>query len=123
VTRFLTTEDLLDLVVTRGVGPVRDLGLLESAVARPRASVFGQDAYPDDPTKAAALTHSVVRDHPLVDGNKRLGWLTCVVFLDINGLQPDVSDEEAFELTMDVARGAAEVADIVRRLRPRAIDR
>lgn len=123
MTRFLTTEDLLDLVVTLGVGPVRDLGLLESAVARPRASVFGQDAYPDDPTKAAALTHSVVRDHPLVDGNKRLGWLTCVVFLDINGLQPDVSDGEAFELTMDVARGAAEVADIVRRLRPRAIDR
>gem|GEM_PF-3859362 len=77
MTRHLTVEQALLIARTTVVGPieVRDVGLLESAVHRPRASVLGQDAYSDLFTKAAALMHSLARNHPLVDGNKRLAWL------------------------------------------------
>ncbi|MBV9119453.1 MAG: Fic family protein, partial [Chloroflexi bacterium] len=81
---YLDTEDLLGLVRILGAGPVRDLGLLDSAAARPRSSVFGQDAYADLTLKAAALLQSLCRNHALVDGNKRLAWLATVVFLDLN---------------------------------------
>ena len=73
------------LVEDLGVGPVRDVGLLESAAARPRTSLWGGDAYPTLGSKAAALLDSLVNNHALVDGNKRLGWLATVVFLDLNG--------------------------------------
>ena len=91
-------EDLLRLMRILGAGPVRDLGLLAAAANRPRASAFGEDAYPSLETRAAALLHSVVSSHPLVDGNKRLGWLACVVLLDLNGFETDLDDDEAFEL-------------------------
>jgi len=111
--RFLDLEDLLSLVRALGIGPVRDVGLVASAAARPRTTVFGDDAYPSIPMKAAALLHSLTKNHPLIDGNKRLAWLACVVFLDINGLQPDLSDDEAFTLVMDVATGRLdEISDI-----------
>lgn len=112
----LGLEDLLGLVRDLGVGPVRDVGLLDSAAARPRASAFGEDAYPSHPTKAAALLHSLARNHALVDGNERLAWLATVVFLDINGHAPDVTEDAAFELVMDVASGSADVAQIAERL-------
>lgn len=112
----LDLEDLLHLVRRAGIGPVRDLGLLESAAARPRTSVFGEDAYPTLEGKAAALLHSLVRNHALVDGNKRLGWLACVVFLDLNGLAVDLDDEAAFDLVMDVADDGVEVTAIAERL-------
>lgn len=70
--RFLTVEDLMALVEDLGVGPVRDVGLLESAAARPRSSLWGGDAYPTLGSKAAALLDSLVNNHPLVDGNS--GW-------------------------------------------------
>lgn len=101
----LDVEDLLRLTRILGAGPVRDLGLLDAAANRPRASAFGEDAYPDVRTKAAALLHSVVSSHPLVDGNKRLGWLACVVLLDLNGWRTDLGDDEAFQLVMAVAEG------------------
>jgi death on curing protein len=88
---FLDLDDLLELA-RRLLGdppPVRDVGLLESAVARPRTTVFGEDAYPDLLTKASALLQSVVKNHALVDGNKRLGWLSTAVFLSINGNRCD----------------------------------
>lgn len=111
--RFLDLEDLLSLVRALGIGPVRDVGLVASAAARPRTTVFGDDAYPSIPMKAAALLHSLTKNHPLIDGNKRLAWLACVVFLDINCLQPDLSDDEAFTLVMDVATGRLdEISDI-----------
>jgi death-on-curing protein len=114
---YLTTEDLLLLTRRLGVGPVRDLGLLDSSAGRPRASAFGEDAYPEIDQKAAALMHSVAASHCLVDGNKPLALLATVVFLDINGYDVDRSDDEAFTLTMDVASGAlADVAEIARRL-------
>jgi death on curing protein len=114
--RFLGVEDLLALVRDLHTGPVRDIGLLEAAAARPRASLFGEDAYPTLALKGAALLHSLVRNHALVDGNKRIGWLACLVFLDINGVEIDITDDQAFELVMDVATGDADLAEIVERL-------
>ena len=115
-TEYLDLEDVLSMVRALGIGPVRDLGLLDSAVARPRASAFAQDAYPTVELKAAALLHSLARNHPLVDGNKRLSWLAVVVFLNLNGCEVTLSDEEAFQLVMDVASGEIELDEIVRRL-------
>ena len=115
-TEYLDLEDLLSIVRALGIGPVRDLGLLDSAAARPRASAFAQDAYPTIELKAAALLHSLARNHPLVDGNKRLSWLAVVVFLDLNGCEVTLNDEEAFQLVMDVACDDIELEEIVRRL-------
>jgi death-on-curing protein len=115
-TEYLDLEDLLSMVRALGIGPVRDLGLLDSAAARPRASAFGEDAYPTIELKAAALLHSLARNHPLVDGNKRLSWLAVVVLLDLNGCEVTLSDEEAFQLVMDLACGDIELEEIVRRL-------
>jgi len=102
---FLDLEDLVVLVRRLGAGPVRDVGLLEAACARPRASVFGADAYPTLAGKAAALLHSIVANRALADGNTRLGWLATVVFLDLSGRSVTIDDEAAFRLVMDVAEG------------------
>ncbi|MTV27916.1 type II toxin-antitoxin system death-on-curing family toxin [Nitriliruptoraceae bacterium ZYF776] len=109
---YLDLEDLLELTRRLGAGPVRDVGLLDGAASRPRASAFGEEAYADLPTKAAALLHSVVRSHPLVDGNKRLGWLAAVVFLRINDVRIAAEDDAAFELVMAVASGEIDVPAI-----------
>jgi death-on-curing protein len=109
---FLDLEDLVALVRRLGAGPVRDVGLLEAACARPRASVFGADAYPTLAGKAAALLHSIVANYALVDGNKRLGWFATVVFLDLNGQSVTLDDDAAFRLVMDVAEGRLDVDGI-----------
>lgn len=118
-TRLLTTEDLVAIAtrIGRGDPQVRDLGLLESAAARPGTSVFGDDAYPDIETKAAALLESLVRNHALIDGNKRLGWLALLLFLALNGHRLDVDDDEAYDLVIGVAEGRHDVASIVGVLR------
>jgi death on curing protein len=113
---YLDLEDLLQLTDDLGAGPVRDVGLLESAAARPRTSLFGEDAYPSLMLKAAALLHSLCRNHALVDGNKRLAWLASLVFLDINGVGVVMSQDEAFNLVMEVAEGTLDVPDIAQRL-------
>jgi death-on-curing protein len=113
---FLDLEDILGLVRSLGAGPVRDIGLLDSAVGRPRSSVFGQDAYPAIELKAAALLHSLCCNHALVDGNKRLAWLAAVVFLDVNGHVVEMADDDAFALVMEVAEGTLDVEQIARRL-------
>lgn len=113
---YLTLEDLLGLVRRLGIGPVRDLGLLDAAVARPHSSAFGADAYPTLELKAAALLHSLVRNHALVDGNKRLAWLATVVFLDINGRRVQPDDDAAFDLVIDSAEGKLDVSEIPDRL-------
>jgi death-on-curing protein len=114
---YLSLEDLLDLVNALGVGPVRDVGLLDSACHRPQTRLFGQEAYPTLDGKAAALMHSVAGNHALVDGNKRLAFLATAVFLRINGYLLDLTDDAAFELTMAVASGELEVAGIEKLLR------
>ena len=114
---YLDLEDLLAMVRTLEAGPVRDVGLLDSAAARPRSSAFGQEAYPTLALKAAALLHSLARNQALVDGNKRLAWLATVVFLDLNAQATGVSYDEAFDLVMDVSMGLLDVEEIATRLR------
>lgn len=116
-TEYLGLEDLLDLVNALQHGPVRDLGLLDSACHRPQASFFGQDAYPTLSAKAAALMHSLAYNHALVDGNKRLALLATVVFLRISGYTLDLTDAEAFDVTMSVAAGQLDADRMHRRLR------
>jgi len=116
-TEYISLEDLLDLVNALGAGPVRDLGLLDSACHRPQASFLAQEAYPTLTAKAAALMHSLAGNHALVDGNKRLALLATVVFLRINGYGLDLSDDAAFDLTMAVAAGQLDVDGICKRLR------
>lgn len=108
MTDYLDLEDLLEIareVVGRDV-VFRDYGLLESALARPRASVFGQDAYPDLHGKAAALLQSLARNHALVDGNKRLAWTACRTFLAINAQWITGPEDERFDFVIGVATGA-----------------
>ena len=115
MTRYLTVEQALRIARSAVGGPihVRDIGLLEAAVHRPRSSVFGQDAYPDLFTKAAALLHSLARNHPLVDGNKRLAWLATYVVLAKNDVVLDPGDDEAYDFVVAVAAGTIdEVSEI-----------
>ena len=116
---YLDLEDLLE-VARRAVGEdvaVRDHGLLESASARPRATVFGKDAYPDLHLKAAALLESLARNHALVDGNKRLAWTACRTFLAINGQWINASEDQRFELVIRVASGDDRLEEIAEQLR------
>ncbi len=113
---YLGLEDLLEFVRRLDVGPVRDLGLLDAAVARPRSSAFGRDAYPTVALKAAALLHSLVGNHALVDGNKRLGWLATVVFLDLNAHTVELDDDVAYQLVIDVVEGTLDLEGIVAQL-------
>lgn len=118
---FLDLEELLHVARrTLGAAPeVRDHGLLESALARPRASAFGADAYPSIHEKAAALLHSLARNHALVDGNKRLALAGVIAFLGMNGLRLTLSNDEAYELVMGVATGELDdVESIAARLAP-----
>ncbi len=114
---YLTLADVLGLVNLLGAGPVRDLGLLDSACHRPQAGFFGQEAYPTPAGKAAALMHSLGCNQALVDGNKRLALLATVVFLRINGHRLDLTDDEAFDLTLSVAGGQLDADGIEKRLR------
>lgn len=107
MTSYLSTKDLLALVADLGVGPLRDVGLLDSAAHRPSVTVLGHDAYEGIDLKAAALMESIVRNHPLVDGNKRLGWLAVVVFYGINGFDLEADDDEAYDFVIALASGEA----------------
>ena len=120
----LTVEDLLLIAETIGTTAVRDVGLLDAAAHRPQATVFGEDAYATVHEKAAALLEAVVRNHALVDGNKRLGWAAAVVFYDLNGFDLDPpSADEAVELVVAVAAGQLELAKLSDRLMGWAISR
>jgi death on curing protein len=112
LTDLLTVEDLLSLVEDLGVGPVRDVGLLDSAAHRPGAVLYGHEVYQDVDRKAAALLDSLVGNHALVDGNKRLGWLAVVVFYGLNGVGLDAPDDPAYELVMSVARREVPIDEI-----------
>ena len=104
---FLDLEDLLHIAKRAlGIAPVvRDHGLLESALGRPQATAFGADAYPGIHQKAAALLHSLARNHALVDGNKRLALAATIAFYGMNGLRLALTNDEAYELVMRVATG------------------
>ena len=111
---YLDVEDLV-VLAAQLLGeppPIRDLGLLGSAAARPAASAFGEDAYPDIWLKAAALLQSLVKDHPLIDGNERLGWLATAVFLQLNGVEAThASNDDVHDFVMAVAAGQQSVSE------------
>jgi death-on-curing protein len=119
-TEFLDLDDLVELA-RRLLGdppPIRDIGLLGSAVARPQTTVFGEDAYPDLLTKAAALLQSIVNNHALVDGNKRLGWLATAVFLELNGVEASrAANDDVYDLVIWTAASNPPLDDIASRLR------
>ena len=117
---YLTVPELIYIAsrVVDGEVTVRDHGLLESATARPGAMVFGTDAYETVEEKAAALLHSLVRNHALIDGNKRLALAATVAFLGVNGRRLTLSNDQAYDLIIEIARGELdEVAAIADRLR------
>ena len=110
---YLTLPELLH-IAERALGSapeVRDYGLLEFAAARPQASAFGGDAYPDQDAKAAALLHSLARNHALVDGNKRLALAGVIAFHGVNGRRFTFTNDEAYELIMSVAAGQLDTVD------------
>lgn len=116
----LSVEDLAH-IAERALGhppEVRDWGLLDASAARPRATAFGSDAYTDLSEKAAALLHSLARNHPLVDGNKRLALAATLAFLGVNGVRLTLTNDEAYRLVVDVAAGRLdEVAFIAEAIR------
>jgi death-on-curing protein len=117
---YLSYAELM-YVAERAMGEtpvVRDPGLLEAAAARPRTTVFGEDAYPTLEEKAAALAHSIARNHALVDGNKRLTLGALIAFLGVNGRRLTLTNDEAYDLIIAIATGElAEVSDIAERIR------
>lgn len=115
-TEYLELDDLLSLTDDLGVPKVRDLGLLDSAAHRPKSSLMGQDAYPDTHEKAAVLLESVVRNHPLIDGNKRLGWMAAFVFYGLNGFDLDAPEDDAYDLVIAVSTGTLAYAEAAGRL-------
>lgn len=122
---YLDLDELL-YVAERTLGEVeiRDIGLLEAAVARPQANAFGKDAYRSVPVKAAALLHSLARNHALVDGNKRLALAGTIAFYGLNGLRLTLTNDEAYDLVMAVACGELDDADaIAQRLKPKPAKR
>jgi death-on-curing protein len=117
---YLTAPELIHIAnrVLDGDVTVRDYGLLESATARPRATMFGTDAYETVEEKAAALLHSLVRNHALIDGNRRLAFSATIAFLGVNGRRMTLSNDQAYELVIEVATGKLdEVASIADRIR------
>ena len=117
---YLTLPEVLH-IAERALGSgfeVRDYGLLEAAAARPQATVSGEDAYPTLDEKAAALLHSLARNHALVDGNKRLALAGLISFYGVNGRRLTLTNDGAFELVMGVASGelgtVGEIAAAVR---------
>ena len=116
-TEFLSLAEILQ--IAEGVLPevaIRELGLIESAAARPQTTVFGDLAYPTLYQQAGALLHSLARNHPLVDGNKRLAWASARVFLLMNDVDLNYDIDEAEQLVLAVARGECEVEEIAQSL-------
>jgi death on curing protein len=115
---YLSVEDLLEIAggIIDEVA-VRDAGLLAAAAGRPRVTVFGDDAYPAFEDKAAALLHSLVRNHALVDGNKRLAWAATRVFCLLNGRDLAYTVDEAEALMVAAAAGGVDVPGLATWLR------
>jgi death-on-curing protein len=116
---YLDADDLLALAAGLfDPVPLRDAGLLGAAAARPLTTIGGVDAYPDLWHKAASLLQSIVKNHPLIDGNKRLGWLATAVFLELNGVDATKAiNDDVYEFVMEVAAGDGSVEDLASRLR------
>lgn len=100
-----------------GSDGVRDMALLESAVAAPQASVGGESAYTDLVEVAAAYLFFLCRNHPFIDGNKRAALGACIIFLRLNGVEPDTDGQPWEDLTLDVAASKLDRHKTTQRLR------
>jgi death on curing protein len=117
VTHYLELEDALQQIAVAGFF-VKDLGLLDSALARPRTTLFGEDAYPTLELKAAAMVHSIIKNHAMVDGNKRTSWFMLSSFLYINGYFIEMNADQGMEFTLGIATDKltlAEAAEMIRK--------
>jgi death-on-curing protein len=112
-------ENLHEQIILRygGVGGVLNRELLESASLRPKAAVLGRELYPTLEEKAAALMHSIITNHPFVDGNKRTAFLATQEFLRLNGYEIVAEKREALEFTLAIAEGKLGIPEIVDWLR------
>jgi len=113
MTRYVEFPLALRLISYLGFH-VRDMGLLQGCLARPQTSVYGQEAYPSLALKGAALMHSVVTTHPMIDGNKRTGWTLLIAFLQINQMEIIAPVDDAVDFVLGVATGDKELDDIAR---------
>lgn len=112
---YLSVDDLLTIATgILGAVDLRDPGLLASACARPQTTVFGDEAYPTLADKAAALMHSLARNHPLVDGNKRLAWAATRVFCLLDGRDLHFTVDEAERHVVAAATGEVDVRDLAK---------
>ncbi|MCF8539676.1 MAG: type II toxin-antitoxin system death-on-curing family toxin [Candidatus Nanopelagicales bacterium] len=109
--RYLQIEDALVLAERMGL-VARDVGLLASAVGRPGASAFGEEIYPTLHHKIASLIHGINRNHPMVDGNKRLSWMCAVAFARINYFDLRGSQDEIYDMVIGVAEGNTDVPEL-----------
>ncbi len=119
---YLDSHDVLEIAAALIPDMrVRDEGLIKSAVERPRTTVFGNDAYKTFDEKAAALMHSLARNHPLIDGNKRIAWSATRAFCLLNGRDIAIKVDAAEKLILEIARGECDVKEIAKRLKIKKI--
>ena len=122
MTKFLTLSHAVRITKKLGFY-VQDAGLLEGALARPQASLFGEDAYPEFELKVAAMMHSIIKNHPMIDGNKRTAWSLSVIFMFINGYKHNFTENEAFDLVLAIATDKYDIAQAARIIRKHLIKR
>ncbi len=110
---YVELSDALGVIQKLGFY-VKDVGLLDSALARPRTTVFGEDAYPSLPIKAAAMSHSIIKNHALVDGNKRTTWALMVAFLFLNDFKHNFTADEGYAWTLALATDSMTIEEAAR---------
>jgi death-on-curing protein len=119
---YLTVNDLTEIGLELIHGfTIRDFGALESSCLRPQVTVFGDDAYPDFPSKVAALMHAIARNHPLVDGNKRLAWAGSRAFCLINGYDIQLAVDEAEQIVVGTAAGTITIDELTEIMKSRIV--
>ena len=121
MTNFLELEDALQQIAVAGFH-VKDLGLLDSALARPKTTLFGEDAYPTLELKAAAMVHSIIKNHAMVDGNKRTSWFMLSSFLYINGYFIEMTADEGMEFTLGIATDKLSLAEAAAMIRKHMVE-
>ena len=121
MTHYLELEDALQQIAAVGFY-VKDLGLLDSALARPKTTLFGEDAYPTLELKAAAMVHSIIKNHAMVDGNKRTSWFMLSSFLYINGYFIEMTEDEGMEFTLGIATDKLSLAEAAAMIRKHMVE-
>lgn len=121
MTHYLELEDALQQIAAVGFY-VKDLGLLDSALARPKTTLFGEDAYSTLELKAAAMVHSIIKNHAMVDGNKRTSWFMLSSFLYINGYFIEMTADEGMEFTLGIATDKLSLAEAAAMIRKHMVE-